>query len=152
MGTEKDDTNRVIITEVGAPGDRYASHDGRDTGNHAGQQSAGDGTASRPVAGRRVVNPFFVAAWLLAALMTAVGVMSVTSSLQGMNPYLVYMPVQGGLGESSPYQTFMSLLVSPLGAGPLLLVAGCLLAGLLLAVHGINHSRRPPAGVSAVQS
>lgn len=144
MGTEKHDTNRVVITEVGATGDRQARDGDGDTlhSEGPGQRGSDDATAWERVAVRRLVNPFFIAAWLFAVLMLVVGVLSVAFSLQGMNPYLVFMPIPGATNDAGSYQTFMSLLVSPLGAGPLFLVAGCMLAGFLLAIHGLNHTRR----------
>ncbi|MHA7294647.1 hypothetical protein [Arthrobacter sp. HLT1-21] len=152
MGTERDDTDRVIITEVGASGDRQATHG--DDGNYgeAGQRRTDDGTTRHRVTGKRSVNPFFMAAWLLALLMVVAGVSSVVFSLQGMNPYARFIPAPDGISESTSYQILMSLLISPVGAGPLLLVAGCMLAGILLTVHGVNHARRRSEPASAAQA
>ncbi|MHA7155433.1 hypothetical protein [Arthrobacter sp. TMN-50] len=144
MGTEKYDTNRVIITEVGVSGERHASNDDDDDDDEggAGQRGTDDRTRGPRGTGNRSVNPFFVGAWLLAGSMVAAGVMSVVFSLKGLNPYVMFLPAPDGVGESTSYQILMSLLISPVGAGPLFLVAGCMLAGLLLAVHGRNYTRR----------
>lgn len=145
MGNQHSDTNRVIITEMGAAG-------------QAGQRGADDPDAGNPLHATRetavrgrAVNPYFIAAWLLATAMVGIGVMSLTYSARQMGGY---MPTLSGPGmpEITTFDMVMGTLIYPWGTGSLLLAGGCLLAGVLLAVHGINLSRRRSDVGLAVQT
>ncbi len=131
MRSEEADAYRVRITDVGGADD---------VGGDPQQVTAGKHH------GRRPINPFFGAAWSLTTGMLLLGVVWLVFFTRGVDPETVRYADYGSASTdpvgTSSYPTIMNTMQNYVDAGPLLLVGGCILAGLLLAVHGLTWHRK----------